>query len=33
MEDFERRRYFETFAATPQALKAAIKGLPKKLLL
>ena len=33
MEDFERRRYFETLAATPQALKAAIKGLPKKLLL
>ncbi len=33
MEDFERRRYFETLAATPQALKAALKGLPKKLLL
>ncbi len=32
MEDFERRRHFETLAATPQALKAAIKGLPKKLL-
>lgn len=33
MEDFERRRYFETLAVTPQALKAALKGLPKKLLL
>jgi hypothetical protein len=33
MEDFERRRYFETLAATPQALRAAIKGLPRKLLL
>jgi len=33
MEDFERRRHFETLAATPQALKAALKGLPKKLLL
>jgi uncharacterized damage-inducible protein DinB len=32
MEEFERRRYFETLAATPQALKAAIRGLPKKVL-
>src|SRR5215471_16709325 len=32
MEDFERRRHFETLAATPQALKAALKGLPKKVL-
>ena len=33
MEDFERRRYFETLAATPQALKASLKGLSKKVLL
>lgn len=33
MEEFERRRFFETLAATPQALKAAIRGLPRKLLL
>lgn len=33
MEDFERRRYFETLAATPQSLKAALKGLSKKVLL
>jgi uncharacterized damage-inducible protein DinB len=32
MEEFERRRYFETLASTPQALKAAIRGLPKKVL-
>ncbi len=32
MEEFERRRHFETLAATPQALKAAIRGLPKKVL-
>lgn len=33
MEDFERRRYFETLATTPQTLKAALKGLSKKVLL
>lgn len=33
MEDFERRRFFETLAATPQSLKAALKGLPRKVLL
>ena len=33
MEDFERRRFFETLAATPQALKASLKGLSKKALL
>jgi uncharacterized damage-inducible protein DinB len=33
MEDFERRRFFETLAATPQTLKAALKGLSKKVLL
>jgi uncharacterized damage-inducible protein DinB len=33
MEDFERRRFFETLAATPQALKASLKGLSKKVLL
>jgi hypothetical protein len=33
MEDFERRRFFETLAATPQALKASVKGLSKKVLL
>ncbi|MGA7990890.1 MAG: DinB family protein [Thermoanaerobaculia bacterium] len=32
MEEFERRRHFETLAATPQALKAAIRGLSKKTL-
>jgi len=32
MEEFERRRHFETLAATPQALKAAIRGLPRKVL-
>ncbi len=32
MEDFERRRFFETLATTPQTLKAAIKGLSKKVL-
>lgn len=33
MEDFERRRYFETLAATPQTLKASLRGLSKKVLL
>lgn len=33
MEEFERRRHFETLAATPQALKAAIRGLSRKALL
>ncbi len=33
MEDFERRRFFETLAATPQTLKASLKGLSKKVLL
>lgn len=32
MEEFERRRHFETLATTPQALKAAIRGLSKKVL-
>jgi uncharacterized damage-inducible protein DinB len=33
MEDFERRRFFETLATTPQTLKASLKGLSKKVLL
>src|SRR5512140_778664 len=33
MEDFERRRFFETLAATPQTLKASLKGLSTKVLL
>ncbi len=33
MEDFERRRFFETLAATPQTLKASLKGLSKRVLL
>lgn len=33
MDESERRRHLETLAATPAALKAAVRGLPKKLLL
>ncbi|MFI5180180.1 MAG: DinB family protein [Thermoanaerobaculia bacterium] len=33
MEDHERRRHLETLAATRTALKAAVRGLPKKVLL
>ena len=33
MDEAERRRHLETLAATPAALKAAVRGLPKRILL
>jgi hypothetical protein len=32
VDEFERRRYLETLAATPANLKGAVRGLPKKIL-